>query len=86
MMELFYENDKNRGLHKTFLKLIEEIGELSEALLLKDRKKIEEEIADVIAWTLSLANLLEIDAEKVTTGKYNRDCPKCQSNPCRCKI
>lgn len=85
-MELFYEKDKNRGLYKTFLKLIEEIGELSEALLLKDRRKIEEEIADVIAWTLSLANLLEIDTQMVTTEKYNKNCPKCHFNPCRCKI
>ena len=66
------------------LKLVEEVGELSESLLLDDKKKISEEIADVIAWTLSIANLYDIDVEKAIFSKYPGKCPKCNSNPCIC--
>ncbi len=68
--EKYYEKDKKRGVLKTFLWLVEEIGELSEALREENFEAINEEIADVLAWTLSLANLLEIDLEKSFKRKY----------------
>ncbi len=86
MKDLFYDKDKERGKEKTLLKLVEEIGELSEAVLLEDIDKISEEITDVIAWTASIANLLEIDIEKVFFKKYADSCPKCNNNPCSCNL
>ena len=84
MRDLFYNKDAIRGKEKTFLKLVEEIGELAEAILLKNENKITEEIIDVIAWIYSLANLVEIDVEKSFFNKYNNSCPKCTNNPCSC--
>lgn len=70
MKELYYEKDVQRGTYGTFTWLVEEIGELARALLSQEKNSIEEEIADVIAWTLSIANLTEIDAEKAICKKY----------------
>ena len=84
MLDLFYTKDKARGIEKTFLKLVEEMGELSEAILLEDEMKIKEEIIDVIAWIFSIANLAEIEVDKVFFEKYNQVCPRCKNNPCNC--
>lgn len=71
MRELYLQRDKERGVFATFVWLTEEIGEFAKALLSGDRENMEEEIADIIAWTLSLANLLEIDAEASICRKYS---------------
>jgi len=71
----YYERDKARGLYATFAWLVEEVGELANALLANDRNNIEEEIADVFAWLLSVANLLNIDVEKAFLKKYNNQPP-----------
>lgn len=70
-----------------FLKLVEEVGELSEVLrkdLRMDESKqikgtIEEELYDVLYYTLALANLYEIDLEEchhlkdvINRKKYGR--------------
>jgi NTP pyrophosphatase (non-canonical NTP hydrolase) len=70
MREMYFEKDRERGLYATFTWLVEEVGELAEALLANDRKACEEEIADVIAWTISVANLLGIDVEDAVRKKY----------------
>jgi NTP pyrophosphatase (non-canonical NTP hydrolase) len=66
----YFKRDSSRGILKTFLWLVEEIGELAEAIRSEDREKIIEEIADVLAWTASVANLLDIDLEKAFKLKY----------------
>lgn len=71
MKEMFFEKDKMRGTYGTFTWLVEEVGELAEALLSGNRDAIEEEIADVIAWTVSVANLLGVDVEEALRKKYN---------------
>lgn len=86
MKELYFHQDSKRGTKGTFLWLVEEIGELAKALKQKEINKAEasDELADVIAWTCSLANLLEIDLEKALLSKYPNKCKKCNSNPCQC--
>ncbi|MFP3197763.1 MAG: MazG nucleotide pyrophosphohydrolase domain-containing protein [Sulfolobaceae archaeon] len=69
--EMYFEKDKLRGTYGTFTWLVEEVGELAEALLSGNRDAIEEEIADVIAWTVSVANLLGVDVEEALRKKYN---------------
>lgn len=69
--EMYFEKDKLRGTYGTFTWLVEEVGELAEALLTGNRDAIEEEIADVIAWTVSVANLLGVDVEEALRKKYN---------------
>ena len=66
----YYRRDSDRGLYRTFTWLVEEVGELAEALQRGDLDSISEEIADVIAWTISIANLLGIDVEDALRRKY----------------
>ena len=85
MRNLYFERDKKRDLSKNVLKLVEEFGELANALLKGDRDSMEEEFADVIAWLFSLANLFDIDIEKSAYKKYPLSgCPYCSSIPCQC--
>ncbi len=92
MKRLYFERDKNRGISKTFLWIVEEVGELAEALRKyqeSDKNKneihnIAMEIADIVAWIASLANILEIDLEDALYSKYPSVCPKCGKNPCSC--
>jgi NTP pyrophosphatase (non-canonical NTP hydrolase) len=70
----YYERDRERGLYATFAWFVEEVGELAEALLGKRwRDGLEEEIADVLAWLLSVANLVGVDVEKAFMRKYGGD-------------
>ena len=81
---IFYENDKKRGVEATMLWLVEEVGELAESI--RRRENIGEEMADVFAWLVSLANLLDIDLEEEVKRKYPNRCSRCHQNPCRCGI
>ncbi|MFX1496626.1 MAG: MazG nucleotide pyrophosphohydrolase domain-containing protein [Promethearchaeota archaeon] len=84
---LYIKKDLQRGIQETFIWLVEEIGEL--ATLLKEKevkiKKISHELADIIAWTNSIANLLDIDLEKALIEKYPNQCIKCGKSPCECE-
>lgn len=84
--DLYFEQDKIRGIKNSFIWLIEEIGELAHILKNQeiDTKKVSEELADIFAWTTSLANLLDINLEYALFKKYPNMCIKCKSNPCIC--
>lgn len=70
----YLERDSARGLYATFAWFVEEVGELAEALLGKrGREALSEEIADVLAWLLSIANLVDVDVEEAFRSKYGRD-------------
>jgi NTP pyrophosphatase (non-canonical NTP hydrolase) len=83
---LYFEQDSIRGIKKSFIWLIEEIGELAHILKNQeiDSNKASEELADIIAWAASLANLLDLDLEDALFKKYPNICIKCKSNPCIC--
>ncbi|MHA2309034.1 MAG: MazG nucleotide pyrophosphohydrolase domain-containing protein [Candidatus Heimdallarchaeaceae archaeon] len=85
MKKLYFSKDLQRGKERTVLRLVGELGELSEAVLLKNNDKISEEIADVIAWTLSVANLYKIDVDEAFKLKYKGVCPECKECPCVCE-
>ena len=85
MKEIYFDKDKKRGIEKTYIWLVQEVGELGRALLKGDKNNLEEELADVFAWLSSLANLLNVNLEEVAVKKYNFVCPKCGHNPCICK-
>lgn len=68
--DAYLDRDRARGREGTFLWLVEEVGELSEALRADDADAIEEEIADVVAWTASIANLEDVDLEAALRAKY----------------
>lgn len=65
----YKKRDKERGVPRTFLWFIEEVGELATALASKDKANTEEEFADVFAWLCTLANITDVDLEKAC-GKY----------------
>lgn len=82
--ELYLEKDRRRGEHATLLWLIEEVGELTEAAR-RGEPHLADEIADVIAWVTSLANLHGIDVEAALARKYPPGaCARCAASPCAC--
>jgi NTP pyrophosphatase (non-canonical NTP hydrolase) len=84
MRTLYFERDSKRGVRGTYNWLLEELGELQEALEGEDEEGVEREIADVMAWLASLANIAGIDLEKAAIVKYDNKCPKCRQSPCQC--
>ncbi|MEM3713386.1 MAG: MazG nucleotide pyrophosphohydrolase domain-containing protein [Nitrososphaeria archaeon] len=81
---VYFHKDSMRGLEKTFIWFIEEVGELANAIKKGSKKDIEREISDVFAWLLSLANLLDISVEIAFISKYDKCCPSCKQAPCKC--
>jgi NTP pyrophosphatase (non-canonical NTP hydrolase) len=60
----YEERDRQRGIPATFMWFIEEVGELSTALVSEDHEGKEGEFADVFAWLCTLANISDVDLEK----------------------
>ncbi|UCD73211.1 MAG: nucleotide pyrophosphohydrolase [Candidatus Bathyarchaeota archaeon] len=86
MSQIYLQRDLKRGKERTFMWLVEEVGELSDSMLRGDQKQIEEEISDVFAWLASLCNVLNVDLEEVVLKKYNKVCPRCSESPCSCSL
>lgn len=84
MRRIYFYKDSERGARGTYDWLREEVDELGEAMGNADKTALEDEFADVIAWLVSLANVLEVDLEKAALRKYDDRCPKCHQSPCRC--
>ena len=82
---IYLERDKERGMERTLLRTFQELAELSDAIS-KERpmKDVEAEVADVFAWVISIANLLEIDLGDALLNKYNNACSRCNKVPCEC--
>lgn len=76
----YEKRDRERGIPRTFLWFIEEVGELATALAGEDQKNRQEEFADVFAWLCTLANISDVDLEKAcekyTSGKIKGFKPK----------
>ncbi|MGC8895255.1 MAG: MazG nucleotide pyrophosphohydrolase domain-containing protein [Candidatus Bathyarchaeia archaeon] len=84
MYRLYFHKDSRRGALGTYNWLVDEVEELGEALKTDDKKALEDEFADVIAWLASLANVTNVNLEKAALNKYEDKCPKCKSSPCQC--
>ena len=82
--EIYLARDARRGADRTFLWLLEEVGELTRAYRRGDHQEVGQEMADVIAWLASVANLLDIDLEAELLKKYPAVCSSCASVPCTC--
>lgn len=66
------------------LLLVEEIGEIAEAILREESENIEEELADCFAWIGALANLYGVNLEEAFLKKYLSMSPTCKQKPCIC--
>jgi NTP pyrophosphatase (non-canonical NTP hydrolase) len=80
---LYGDRDRRRGVEGTFRRLVEEIGELARALRTRDGRALEEEIGDVLAWTVSVAAMVGVNADQAVEP-YREGCPKCGRSPCVC--
>ena len=81
---LYGAKDEARGDAATFLWLAEEFGELATALRSGTAEELALEMADVLAWLVTLANIRGVDLEAAVLRKYGAACPGCGSTPCRC--
>jgi NTP pyrophosphatase (non-canonical NTP hydrolase) len=78
------DRDRARGRDATFRWLVEEIGELARAIRDGPPARLEEEIGDVLAWSVTVASLCGVDVESAA-GRYAGGCPKCHASPCVCE-
>ncbi|MHC4829542.1 MAG: MazG nucleotide pyrophosphohydrolase domain-containing protein [Planctomycetota bacterium] len=90
--DLYFEKDAGRGLERTFMWFVEEVGELSRDLLHRPQdappcapdSDMAREFADVLAWLSTLASIVGLDLQAAAQAKYGRGCPKCTETPCAC--
>lgn len=82
--ELYGAKDAARGDAATFLWLAEEFGELATALRSGTHDELAREMADVLAWLVTLANIRGVDLERAVWQKYGLGCPGCGRSPCGC--
>ena len=84
ILQMYGEKDAARGDAATFLWLTEEFGELATALRSGSDEELALEMADVLAWLATLANIRGIDLEAAVARKYGVACPGCGAVPCAC--
>ena len=84
ILQMYGEKDAARGDSATFLWLAEEFGELATALRSGTQEELAAEMADVLAWLVSLANIRGVELAAAVRRKYGHSCPGCQSVPCQC--
>lgn len=72
------------GREKCWLHLHEELGEVSRAFRLKERRNLGDEIADAFAWLVAFCNNSRIDLESAVLGQYQNRCDVCKREECRC--
>lgn len=81
----FRDRDRARGVDGTFRRLVEEMGEVAKAIRGGDRAVLASELSDVLAWTLSVAVLCDVDLDRAA-ARYAGGCPRCGASPCRCPM
>jgi NTP pyrophosphatase (non-canonical NTP hydrolase) len=84
ILQMYGQKDAARGDAATFLWLTEEFGELATALRSGTRDELAAEMADVLAWLATLANIRGIELEDAVLRKYGQSCPGCGAVPCTC--
>src|SRR3954467_499784 len=84
ILQMYGRKDAARGDAATFLWLAEEFGELATALRTGTDEELALEMADVLAWLVTLANVRGVDLEAAVVRKYGRACPGCGEVPCAC--
>ena len=83
--KMYSHKDRARGPEGTFLWLMEEVGELAEAIAKgSDHAKKSGEFADVLAWLATLANVEGVDLSEALHAKYGKGCPGCGKMTCTC--
>ena len=81
---MYHDKDAARGVEGTFMWLTEEIGELATALRSGTKEEVSLEFADVLAWLVTIANVVDVDLEEAVARKYGAGCPGCGRLACSC--
>ena len=81
---LYGSKDAARGDAATFLWFAEEVGELATALRSGADEELALEMADVLAWLATLANIRGVNLADAFRRKYLGGCPGCGRSPCTC--
>ncbi len=84
IFQMYGAKDAARGDAATFLWLTEEFGELATAVRSGDQEELAAEMADVLAWLVTLANIRGVDLDAAVRRKYGQGCPGCAQIPCVC--
>lgn len=77
--ERYREKDEHRGVARTFLWFMEEIGELASALQQTEESDADSDVdlagefADVLGWLTTLANMKNVDLTKALQRRYLND-------------
>jgi len=85
MKQIYFHRHAKRGTAGTYEWLVDEVQEPGDALKEDDKKGLEDEFADVLAWLASLANVVNISLEEAALRKYGGRCPRYFQNPCNCQ-
>ena len=86
VMEATYgARDRARGISATVAWLAEEVGELAKAVRKGTQAEQLHELADALAWLVSLANQLGLSLDDAF-ARYASGCPRCRSTPCNCPM
>jgi len=81
---IFGRVNRVAGIDKCWKHLYEELGEVSRACRLKERKNLRHELADVFAWLMAVCNHLGLALDDVVLGSYPEQCDVCKRRKCRC--
>lgn len=82
---IYFDRDAARGIDRTFVWFTEEVGELAKEVRRepRDMARLRLEMADVLAWLVTLASQMGVDLEDAA-DYYASGCPKCGGTPCVC--
>lgn len=83
MTRTYGTRDTARGLPASVAWLVEEVGELAQAIRKGDDEARLHELGDVLAWLASIAAQLGLSLEQAA-ARYRDGCPGCGAVPCRC--
>ena len=83
MADTYGERDAARGLPASVAWLVEEGGELAQAVRKGDDAARLHEVGDVLAWLASITEQLGLSLEDAA-ARYARGCPRCGTSPCSC--
>ncbi len=83
-LERTYGNrDRARGAAMTIAWLYEEVGDLAKATRRGTREEQLNELSDVMAWVIALANQLGLSLDEALE-RYADGCPRCKADLCVC--
>ncbi|HUF32119.1 MAG TPA: MazG nucleotide pyrophosphohydrolase domain-containing protein [Acidimicrobiales bacterium] len=83
MARTYGVRDRQRGTAASVAWLVEEVGELAQAIRKGDDEARLHELGDVLAWLASIADQLGLSLDEAA-ARYAAGCPRCAALPCTC--